>query len=128
MPKEIDKVILVKAKGRPTVEIIFGQAHLGNYRIYLWDASGKNPALLAHGNNIDDEEDTFSIPHDPEDLDQRILSFEVLVQAAEPKDGQFYNLTIAVRQQGETCPGGLILQTGTFRDVKSLIGFRRFIL
>jgi hypothetical protein len=113
-------------KGRPTVEVIFGQAHLGTYRVFLWDAQGKNPEPIGHGNNIDDVLDDFSAPRDPGALDKTILSYEAIVQAAEPREGQLYSLTITVRQQGKVCTGGVIQETGTFNDVKSIIGFRRF--
>lgn len=126
MPQEIAEVKLETSKGKPSVEIIFGQAHLGNYRCFLWDASGKNSTQLAHGNNIDDVLDVFTIPNDPADLNQRIFSYEVIIQAAEAKEGQLYSLTIMVRQNGDVCTGGLIQETGKLEDVKSLIGFRRF--
>lgn len=126
MAIEIPVIRLDQEDGRPTVEIIFGNAHLGTYRFFLWDAAGKNPALVAHGNNIDDVLDTFEIQRDPGDLDERILSHELIVQAAAAKSGQIYSVTITVRQQGQVCDGGLIQETGTFEDVRSIIGFRRF--
>ena len=119
-------VRLDPAQGVPTVEIIFGQAHVGNYRMFLWDPSGKNPELLAHGNNIDDVLDTFTMPTDPPGLDGFILSYEVIVQAAEARDGQIYSITITIRQGGSVVDGGVIQETGSFNDVKSVIGFRRF--
>ena len=117
---------LDQTKGRPTVEVIFGQAHLGTYRLFLWNVQGKNPELIGHGNNIDDVLDDFPVLRDPGALDKMILSYEVIVQAAEPKEGQLYSVTILVRQQGKVCTGGVIQETGTFDDVKSIIGFRRF--
>lgn len=37
----IAEVTLVESKGKPTVEIIFGQAHLDNYRFFLVGCEGK---------------------------------------------------------------------------------------
>jgi hypothetical protein len=126
MAIDIPVIRLGRGNGRPTVEIIFGNAHLGNYRCFLWDAAGKNPVLIAHGNNIDDVLDAFDIQRNPVDLDECILSYELIVQAAAAKAGQIYSVTITVRQQGQVCDGGLIQETGIFEDVKSIIGFRRF--
>jgi hypothetical protein len=126
MPKALAVVGLDRTKGNPSVEVIFGHAALGTYRVFLWDAAGKNPSLLAHGNNIDEVVDMFEIAKSPEELDGSILSYELIVQAPEPKDGQMYSVTISVRQEGNVCDGGLIQETGTFNDVKSIIGFRRF--
>ena len=126
MPQQIDEITLDSAQGKPKVEIIFGQAHVGNYRCFLWDTSGKNPQELAHGNNVDDVIDDFDIDVVPPALDRRILSFELIVQAAEAREGQVYSVTITVRQQGTVCAGGVIQLTGPLVDVKSLIAFRRF--
>jgi hypothetical protein len=126
MPLQLEEITLDPARGNPKVEIIFGQAHVGNYRFFLWDSSGKNPEELSHGNNVDDVLDCFDIDVTPAQLDRRIISFELIVQAAEPREGQVYSVTITVRQQGTVCTGGVIQETGALVDVKSLIGFRRF--
>ena len=128
MPLELAKITLDTAKGKPTVEIIFGHAHVGSYRFFLWDPAGKTPKALLHGNNIDDVIDSFTLDELPAALDQCILSYELIVQAAEAKEGQVYSVTTTVRQQGNVCPGGVIQDTGSFKDVKSIIGFRRFTL
>ena len=126
MPKQLDEIALDSTRGKPKIEIIFGQAHVGNYRFFLWDSSGKNPNELSHGNNVDDTLDSFDIEEQPAALDRRILSFELILQAAETREGQVYSVTITVRQQGTVCTGGVISESGTLEDVKSLIGFRRF--
>jgi hypothetical protein len=126
MPKQLDEITLSSTGGKPKIEIIFGQAHVGNYRFFLWDASGKNPIELSHGNNVDDAVDSFDIGEALSALDRRILSFELIVQAAEARQGQIYSVTITVRQDGTVCAGGLISESGALEDVKSLIGFRRF--
>jgi hypothetical protein len=128
MALTIPEITLQKSKGKPAVEIIFGQAHVGNYRFFLWDIEGKNPELLSHGNNVDDVLDTFEIDETPANLDGRILSYEVIVQAAEARPEQLYSVNATVRQQGEVVSGGVISETGKFTDAKSIIGFRRLKL
>lgn len=122
----IDEILLDAAKSQPTVEIIFGQAHVGNYRFFLWDATGHNPQELAHGTNGDAIVDTFDIGSDAGALHEKVLSFEGIVQAAESRPGNVYSVTVMVRQAGEVRPGGLIQETGSFEDVKALLAFRRF--
>lgn len=122
----IEEVILDSNGGKPTVEILFGQAHVGNYRCFLWNRQGKDPEELAHGDNVDDVVDAFEIDAEPADLDRRIISVESIVQAAEAKPGQIYSVTITIRQQGKVCSGGAIHDAGPFEDVKALVAFRRF--
>ena len=125
MPR-IDEIVLDAAKGQPAVEVIFGQAHVGNYRVFLWDAGGKNPRELARGTSADDVADTFPIAVAAPTLNKCVLSFEGLVQAAEPRAGNVYSVTVTVRQDGTVCPGGVIQEAGAFEDVKALVAFRRF--
>ncbi len=125
MPR-IDEIALDTAQSPPTVEIIFGQAHVGNYRFFLWDATGHNPRELARGTNADDIVDAFDIGVPVAALDAQILSFEGIVQAADVRPGNVYSVTVTVRQAGAVCPGGVIQETGTFEDVKALVGFRKF--
>ena len=99
---------------------------MGNYRLFLWDAAGQNPRELAQGTSADDVVDTFPIAVAAQVLDGCVLSFEGLVQAAEPRTGNVYSVTVTVRQDGTVCPGGVIQEAGPFEDVKALVAFRRF--
>ena len=126
MAQRLETITLQANNGNPAVEIIFGHAHVGNYRCFLWDQNGKSPIQLAHGNNVDDVWDTFVIDNNPDYLADRVFSYELTIQAAESKPGQIYSVTITVRQQGSVCQGGVIHDTGSLDDVKSIIGFRKF--
>jgi hypothetical protein len=125
MPR-IDEVLLDATKDQPTVEIIFGQAHVGNYRFFLWDAAGRNPQELSHGTNTDGVVDKFGVGADARALHEKILGFEGIVQAADARSGNVYSVTVTVRQGDDVCSGGLIQETGAFDDVKALLAFRRF--
>ncbi len=122
----IEEIVLEAAKGQPTVEIMFGQAHIGNYRFFLWDEAGQNARELAQGTNADEVVDTFQMDVAAATLNRRILSFEGLVQAAEARADNVYSLTVTVRQDGVVCQGGVIQDTGGFVDVKALLAFKRF--
>lgn len=123
---QIGEVVIVPAQGRPTVEVVIGGAHVGNYRCFLWDGAGQNPEELRSGDNVDDKVDAFEIACEAKALVGRILSIEMILQAAEARPGQVYAATVTVRQQGTVCKGGLVQQSGTFEDVKALVEFRRF--
>ncbi len=120
-----DEITLDPARGRPRIGIVFGHAHVGNYRLFLWDRAGTHATELCRGHNVDQLLDSFEIDVEPADLDQRILSFELLVQAAEARPGQNYQVTITVGQQDTVCRGGVVQESGAFTDVKALVGFRR---
>lgn len=122
---ELTDVTLDPAKGHATVEILFGNAHAGHYRCFLWNRDGTNPVPVAHGDNLDGIVDVFTLTDAPLALHDKIISVETLVQAAEVKPGQVYTVTISVRQAGSVCPGGLVEEAGVFEDVKALVAFRR---
>lgn len=129
MMQKYDTIVLQVDGGTPTVEISFGHAHVGNYTCNLWDQNGEDYtklAKLAHGNNVDNVKDTFHMEYEPNYLNGLIFSYEAIIQAAENRPGQQYSLTITVRQQGDVCKDGVIHDTGTLDDTKSIIGFRRF--
>ena len=125
MPQKLQKIELQSANGKPQVEIIFGHAHVGVYHCYLWDMNRKSTEL-AHGNNVDDVLDAFTIDENPNDIDGFVFSYELSIRAAENTPGRIYSITITIRQNGSVCKGGVIQDTGAFDDVKSIIGFRRF--
>lgn len=126
MMQKHDTIQLQVDGGTPTVEISFGHAHVCNYTCYLWDQNGEDYTKLAHGNNVDKLKDTFHMEYEPNYLNGLIFSYEALIQAAENRPGQQYSLTITVRQQGDVCKDGVIQDTGTLDDTKSINGSRRF--
>jgi hypothetical protein len=126
MPLAIPTVKLDPKKSRPTVEVVFGDTNVGNYRCFRWDPKGKTAKTLAHGNNVDEAIDKFTLDKDAVDLTDDLISYEVIIQAPEARAGQLYSVMIMIRQDGDLCEQGLIQQTGQFTDAKALIGFRRF--
>ena len=124
MPQDIPIITLASDKGPPTIEIIFGHAHLGTYRFFLWD--GQNPELKKHGNNIDNVVDSFTLSEPLASLHQRILSYELIIQAAESGPGQIFSYTVTVRQRGAICEGGVIAKSGPFEQFHQDVEFRRF--
>jgi len=124
----LEEIQLDAKAGAVEMEIVFGHAQVGVYKIYLWDQNGKNPKLIAHGNNIDQIADRFNLEETPDQLNLHILSWEVSIQAVGSGPGQHYSMVIMVRQQGQIRPGGLIQEAGQFKNgTVVLFGFRRFV-
>ena len=119
---EVPQIALAEALA-VTVEVIVGQAHVGDYRLVLWH--GSDHREVARGTNIDSVADQFSLGS-PDDLDGRVLGCELYIQAAAAKAGQVYSASILVRQDGKVCDGGLIERAGTFEDVHYSRDYRRF--
>jgi hypothetical protein len=123
----IQTVTLNPAGGIPEVEVIFGQAQVGVYRSFLWDAQASNSAPLAHGNNVDGLPDLFSVGVAATALSGRYVSVEAVIQAPTTTPGQLYSLTVLIRQDGAVVPGGLIQDTGQLvSSTVSLFEFARF--
>lgn len=119
-------VKLSSAAGPPEVEIIFGQAHVGSYRCFLWDKNGENSQEIAHGNNVDPLPDKFSLGLSATDLNQRIFSCEAIISAPSSGPGQLFSLTILFRQDGIVVSNGMIQHNGALDDSKALVEFVRF--
>jgi hypothetical protein len=83
----------------PTIEVRFGHAQVGNYSCYLWDTIAATQAIkLAHGNNLDNLPDVFSVPFPAASLTGKLLGFSLLIQSLSSQPGQLYSVTITVRQ------------------------------
>src|SRR5438132_1238371 len=108
----IRTVTLSSAGQPPEVEILFGQAQVGNYRCFLWDTKGENSKQIAHGNNIDPVPDRFPLGVSAKGLDKQIFSCESIIQAPSPGPGQIYSLFILFRQDGNVLADGVIQETG----------------
>ena len=123
----VQPVVLRKAGGDPEVEIIFGQAQLGVYRSFRWDAQARNPVQVAHGNNADSVLDRFAVGAPAAALDSTFLSWEAIIQTFTPSPGQLFSMTVLVRQDGVVAQGGVVQEHGQFTsNAKSIIGFMMF--
>jgi hypothetical protein len=123
----LTNVTINKQGGPVSLEVLFGFANIGVYRIFSWD-SNNNPTLVGQGNNVDKEPDSHDLPTAPAQLDTTQLSFEAQVQSASTGAGQMYSLFVLVRQDGKIVSNGSIEQSGPLPggDAKTLFGFVRF--
>ena len=124
MPAQI--VRLNADGGAPDVEVAFGQAQIGNYACHRWrDPASTTSETIAHGNNVDDLPDQFSLKDRPAALRGNVLGFSILIQAASPGPGQLYSYTIVIRQDGQVVPGGSIRRTGSLGE--SALAFLEYV-
>ena len=114
-------VKLDKKAGDPKIEIIIGQAQQGRYVVRLWDQNGKNPKIIAEGVNWDNVADIHAIGAINK-LNKRILTWDVIVSALSGGPGQFYSVTVTIRQKGESVEGGVFQEAGTLEGTKAILG------
>jgi hypothetical protein len=109
----------------PELEIRFGDANIGAYRVFRWDTTG-NPALIGQGNNVTGPGISVGVPADR--LAGAIISFEAIIQSARPGPGQSYAIFVNVHQDGVVAPGGEFSETGKLNGdgARSVIGFITF--
>jgi hypothetical protein len=125
---DIVTTVRVDGTGGPvTVDVLFGFANIGVYRIFLWDAA-RTPTQVAFGDNVDHEPDVHVLPVAAADLKTRQLSYEMQIESAAIGAGQMYSVLLRVRQDGEIVPGGSIERAGRLPKTnnKAVIGFVKF--
>lgn len=113
--------------GPVSVEVLFGFANVGVYRIFLWDPA-QRPTPVAFGDNVDAEPDLHALPAAPADLSAHQLSYEAQIESPSEAEGQMYSAFVLVRQDGRVVPGGVIERSGPLPETcrKSVIGFVTF--
>jgi hypothetical protein len=122
------KVLKIRTTGGdPEMEIVFGQAQVGVYRAFRWDANAANPTQIGFGNNIDDLSDRFPVGLTATALDQSFATWEAIVQPPDSSAGQLYSVFVTFRQDGNVVPDGIFQYTGQLSgDSKAISGSVRF--
>ena len=105
--------------GPPELEIQFGDANVGAYRLFRWDGAG-DPVRI--GNSLGA----------PAQLDGATISLEALVQSPKQAPDQPYSIRVLIRQDGALVPGGAISENGKLnpdgaRSFITFITFRHFL-
>lgn len=109
----------------PMVEVVIGQAQLGNYSVVLWDENGQNPEPMRDGNSADDVEDVFRVVQTRDEfseLNGHELSFVVWVKTLNRRPGSRYAWSMMVTQGDRTL--GELAGSGTMdKAIKHFDGF-----
>jgi hypothetical protein len=104
-------VTLKKADGDPSIEVVIGQANWGTYKIKLFDKQNQNPTVVGSGFNDDNIADIHTIGT-ISTLNNRFLTWKLRSASLDPSDGDRYAMTVLIKQQGQTVPGGIFTYTG----------------
>jgi hypothetical protein len=123
----VQQAMLSAKDGIPSIEILIGQAQHGTYRVYLWNEKGQDPTLLKAGTNWDQIRDRFDLGPGSA-LNQRMITWEVLISAVQPGAGQLYSVRVVIRQKNGPIQGGDFLDEGAFTGSKLVFGARQMIV
>ncbi|OGF58669.1 MAG: hypothetical protein A2Y62_03965 [Candidatus Fischerbacteria bacterium RBG_13_37_8] len=115
-----------KNSGNLQIEIIIGYAQQGRYKIRLWDKDRRNPKVVGEGVNWDEIADTFDLGP-ANKLINKTLSWDVIVTALQSKSGQFYCVTVILKQKGKPVEGGIFQESGPLEGSKGIFGLRTLV-
>src|SRR5438045_9367714 len=114
--------------GAPSVDIAFGFAQHGQYKIYIWDSQGANPRLIGQGVKTADVPDSFPIGEPLGALNDRIISWEGLVTSFDGSSGEHYSVRVRFIQDGAYAPDSPFVQSGDLDDVKAFYDAVRVVV
>lgn len=118
----------INSDGAPLqLEIRFGHANIGAYRIYRWETAAHS-ILIARGNNISHPIGKVSLGAPAGLLTGATIGYEAIIQSTLTGPGQPYSMVVEIRQDNAVAPGGVFSEIGKLNDdgAKSVIGFITF--
>ena len=120
-------VTLKKAYGDPSIEVIIGQANWGAYKIKLWDKENQNGVVVGSGFSGDNIADIHVIGTVPT-LKNRYLTWLLRSASLSPSDGDRYAMTVLIKQNGKTVPGGIFTYSGPLTAAEPVKSVGDFVL
>ncbi|HSP63775.1 MAG TPA: hypothetical protein VLQ90_12380 [Pyrinomonadaceae bacterium] len=109
----VDKTVQIKRNGgQPEIELKFGFAQFAQYRILLWDVTGKIPTEIGHGVNIDTIPDKFPINEPIANLDNCFVTWQAVIASPTGGPGEQYSMEATFTQDGANCPDGPFSKQG----------------
>ena len=108
-----DNIVQINRNGgQPDIELEFGFAQFAQYRIFLWDVTGKNPEQIGHGVNVDTIPDKFTITEPVANLDNRFITWQAVIASPTGGAGQQYSMKATFTQDGANCTNGPFSRQG----------------
>src|SRR5689334_17171418 len=98
--------------GQPRIELEFGFAQFAQYRIFLWDTTGKIPTEIGHGVNVDNVPDVFPINEPVAELGNRFITWQAVIASPDGKPGQQYSMRATFSQGNQNVPDGPFTRHG----------------
>lgn len=94
----IKEVSLIKGGADPEVEITFGHAQVGKYKVDLLDEYGFFSDTVQIGTNVDGVDDRFPVSKKADDMDGYYLSWDLIIMAPVEGPGQLYSAKVELIQ------------------------------
>jgi hypothetical protein len=108
-----DNILQIQKKGgTPQIELEFGFAQFAQYRIFLWDITGKNSIEIGHGVNVDNVPDKFPITEPIPNLDDRFVTWQAIIASPTGGAGQQYSMKATFTQNNSNVPDGPFIKKG----------------
>ena len=93
------KEIQFDARGdRLRICIEIGDAHIGSYRLRLWEPSSNTVVLDRSGNNQNPDDDCYELPLPTMNNNGRLVQLECSILSPDPKPTDKYSLALTVKQ------------------------------
>lgn len=98
--------------GQPSIELQFGFAQFAQYKIFLWDITGKISTEIGEGVNIDDVPDVFQINEPIAQLNNRFITWQAVIASPDGKPGQQYSMRATFTQDDRERPDSPFTRRG----------------
>ncbi len=93
--------------GQPEIELEFGFAQFAQYRINLWDTTGKNKlARIGEGVNVDTVPDKWPIEAPLATLDGCFITWQAIIASPTGGANEQYSMKGTFTQDGQNCDDG----------------------
>lgn len=97
------------------------------YEITTHDSHGVFQGTVMKGNNINGPMDSFNIPTNTGELDQRVIGWHIIFAAPKEDKEDTFLATINFQQGDDCLLNGPISLSGNHSSEKVIIGFARFV-
>ena len=97
------------------------------YEITTHDSQGVFQGTVMKGNNIGGPMDSFNIPTNTGELDQRVIGWHIIFAAPKEEIEDTFLATINFQQGNDCLMNGPISLSGHHSSEKVIIGFARFV-
>jgi len=108
-----DNIVQIKTGGgTPQIELSFGFVQFAQYKIFLWDITGKNPVEIGEGVNVDNVPDKFPINEPIPNLAGRFITWQAIIASPTGGPGQQYSMKATFTQDNSSLPNGPFTKQG----------------
>ena len=123
-----DNILQIQSNGpTPEIELEFGFAQFAQYRIFLWDPTGKNSTEIGHGVNVDNVPDKFPFTEPAANLNGRFVTWQAIIASPTGKSNQQYSMKATFTQNNSNVANGPFTKKGPLNP-DPMIAFDKAII